>query len=592
MGETGTGLDYWRKRLGDVQLPVFSAATRIEAMLVPSISLHALGQHLEADLPLALEVMLVAVRLPQLDGDVQSLQHALNVLGSERVQAIVRARSKRPFNPDKPAHRHLAQAISTSRLAALLIMTIESRKETGNAGYLAWVALLLGLARWRLAFAAPEIFDEIESRADLGAHRAEVERMLLGCSVDELNHQLLVDAGFSTDASLLRSVAPDARMLAAAGGYAWTENLAPELPPEIGRWLRQRTTNPLLAHLIAWSAHDDWYGNRTRLLERVFSCGNNLPLDRFVASLHQTAAEASRGFVLWEHVVGPAERLFWPPKPPRSLVERARGGSDDAVAAVMPGRHQVGVEPAPGDERMAVRRRDGAELDQAAGVRQPARVAAGFELRGEVARAPRQSARDDEPRTVRIPTVAKAGSESEGARAPASRVDPGLVALYARNCESGVYQDLRQLVNATCMVLESGLGLKRCLLFLKLAQTEELGCYLAHGYGSHLQPRQLSIPVAQDNLIARIFRQSGALWADSGRIAAARLQLPEALREVSLDSGFLLSSLKMKDKAVGVLWADSGDLALALTERHYGGFRQMAQHFGSAFAAIAQTRKR
>lgn len=152
MGESVSGLNYWRKRLGDVQLPIFSAPSTLEAMLVPSISLQALGQHLEADLPLALEVLLVAVRRPQLDGDVQGLQHALNVLGSERTQAIVRARSKRMFNPDKPAHRGLAQAISVSRLAALLIMTLESPTVAGNSGYLGWVTLLLGLRAggWRL----------------------------------------------------------------------------------------------------------------------------------------------------------------------------------------------------------------------------------------------------------------------------------------------------------------------------------------------------------------------------------------------------------------------------------------------------------
>lgn len=592
MGESVTGLDYWRKRLGDVQLPVFSAPSELEAMLVSSISLQALGQHLEADLPLALEVLLVAVRLPQLDGDVQGLQHALNVLGSERTQAIVRARSKRPFNPDKPAHRSLAQAISASRLAALLITTLESPTAAGNSGYLGWVTLLLGLARWRLAFAAPEISDEIEARADLGERRAEVERALLGCTADELNHALLVDAGFSTDASLLRSVVPDGRMLAEAGRYAWTGNLAPELPPRIARWLRQRTTNALLAHLIAWSAHDDWYGRRTRLLERVFSSCNNLPLDRFVATLHQLAARASRSFVLREYVVSPAERLFWPPKPPRSLVERVQHGSNGAVATAGPGRRERGEEPDFGDGRMPARRRDDINSDPTPDVRAPARIAEGFELRGELAKPQRQPVRNDEVRTVRIPGVDKSTGESDGARGRASKVDPALVDMYARNCQSGVYQDLRQLVNATCQVLESGLGLARCLLFLKLAQAEELGCYLAHGYGSRLQPRQLSIPVAQDNLIARIFRQSGTLWADSSRISAARMQLPEALREVSLDSGFLLSSLKMKDKAVGVLWADSGDAALAVNERHYAGFRTMAQHFGGAFAAIAQTRKR
>lgn len=592
MGESVTGLDYWRKRLGDVQLPVFSAPSELDAMLVPSISLQALGQHLEADLPLALEILLVAVRLPQLDGDVQSLQHALNVLGSERVQGIVRARSKRPFNPDKPAHLGLAQAISASRLAALLITTLESPTAAGNSGYLGWVTLLLGLARWRLAFAAPEISDEIESRAALGERRAELERMLLGCTADELNHALLVDAGFSSDASLLRSVVPDGRMLAHASRYAWTGSLAPELPSGLARWLRQRTTNALLAHLIAWSAHDDWYGKRTRLLEQVFSSCNNLPLDRFIASLHQLAARASRSFVLREHVVSPAERLFWPPKPPRSLVGRVQRGSMDAVATAGPGRHQRGEEPDFGDGRMPIRRRGDASPDPAPDVRAPAIVAAGFELQGEIAKPLRPPVRDDEVRTVPIPGVDKRTGESDAARGRASRVDPALVDMYARNCQSGVYQDLRQLVNATCQVLESGLGLARCLLFLKLAHAEELGCYLAHGYGSRLQPRQLSIPVAQDNLIARIFRQSGTLWADSSRISAARMQLPEALREVSLDSGFLLSSLKMKDKAVGVLWADSGDAALAVNERHYAGFRTMAQHFGGAFAAIAQTRKR
>lgn len=592
MVETAGGLDYWRKRLGDVQLPVLSAPQALEAMLMPSVSLQTLGQYLEADLPLAVEVMVVAVRLPQLDGDVQGLQHALNMLGSERVQAVVRARSKRPFNPEKPAHLALAQAVSVSRLAVMLINTLESSELGSASSYLVGVALMLGLTRWRLACAAPEVATKIEARVDTGERRAEVERQLLGCSIDELNRALLLDAGFSRDAGLLNTVLPTGKMLSQAARYAWTGHLAPELPAELARGLRLRTTNALLAHLIAWSAHDDWYGPRTGLLERVFSSANTLPLDSFVANLHQLAASASRSFVLREQVVSAAERLFWPPKPPRSLIQRPKPGASEAFAMSTTVRRKVDAEGEIIARPLARRGDTGAEAPTTPGYGGPARTADGFEPRGELARPLRKSGLDDPVRGEDAPVMARADEGSDAARAPAVSADPALVDMYAKNCQAGTYQDLKQLVQATRLVLENGLGLSRCLLFLKLAQAEELGCYLAHGFDARLDPRRLTIVVSENNLIARIFRQSGALWVDRARVEAARPQLPDLLRELIQREGFMMSGLKMNDRPLGALWADGGETALVLNEQLYDRFRVMAQQFGVAFTAIARARKR
>ncbi|CAM5439690.1 hypothetical protein [Thauera mechernichensis] len=84
MNGTAKGLDYWRRELAAVRMPVLSTAQALETLLDPGIGMDTLRTMLHGDIPLALEVILLAAREPRIDGEVQGLQHALNMLGVQQ----------------------------------------------------------------------------------------------------------------------------------------------------------------------------------------------------------------------------------------------------------------------------------------------------------------------------------------------------------------------------------------------------------------------------------------------------------------------------------------------------------------------------
>lgn len=502
MTEQQHGVDFWRERLAGVQLPVLSGPAAREALLLPSASLQELGRLLLADAPLALDVLRAAARVTGRRDDVQGLQHALAMLGVERVQAIARVRMKRLFDPAVPGHAGAAQALAVGRFAGMLVDAWEVNKIPGNSDFLPWVIQLLGLARAKLPLAAPAVWREIEARVAEGEHRAEVERALLGVPIGELNHALLLHGGFTDDEVLAGSLQVDGAQLAAAARHAWDGPFAPELPAPLARWLRGRNLRAALAYLLAWSAWDGWYSRRTLTLMRVVSAALGQPLDRVVTTTHQVAARASRGIALLSGMRSPAESLFWPALPPRHLRRR--------------------VAAAPQDEG-----------------HQP---------------------------------------------------DMMMVAAFIGNCRDGHYRALRELVAATRQVLADGLGLTRCMLFLHMAQSPDLVCYLAHGFEPPVAARQLAVPVDAANLVTRVFNESGSLQIGPARVEAAGRQLPPALQALVCANGFLLSGVRMQARPVGVLWADGGAGA-APGAAQYAAFRRLAQHFGAAFARLAEQRR-
>ncbi|MBC9071468.1 hypothetical protein IAI53_05785 [Thauera sp. CAU 1555] len=536
MSAPSGGLAFWRDLLAQVQLPVLGDEAGRAALLQPALSLQQLGRLLLAEPPLALDTILMAARLPRLQGEVQGLQHALSVLGIDRVQQLARTRMNRLFSDERPAHRGALQAMSTSRLAAALVEHWDRANPGGSGEYLQWVAMILGLARWKLPLAAPEVHLQIERRARAGEHRACVERELLGCDTNALNGALLAAAGLSTDPLLTEAMTPDPRLLAEAAHHAWTGSIAPALPTDLSRRLRSRTMLAVLAHLLAWSACDGWYSRRTLALMRAASALLHQPLDRVIADAHQVAVRASRAPVLGGRVFTPAQQLFWPPA----------------------------VRHTPAALRVAAARRAGPSHEPAA----PARAAAA------------------RPPDVDLFSDLTPAAPARRAEAPAA--DPAIVDAFVRDCRAGAHRDLRSFMAALVRTLEQGIGLRRCLLMLKASNADRLVCCFAHGFDPAPPARSLAGSSADDNLLARLYQRPGsALHVAAARVPVARRQLPPALAPLAPTGGFLVGSLQAAERPLGVMWADRGNGSDAPAEHHYAQFRHMIRHLGDEFRRLA-----
>ena len=559
MNGVDNAIHSWRNRLASVTLPMLSGPEIVEELLSATVNLDRIARLLDRDPPLALDIVLAAGRLPNAPETVQSLQHALNLMGMSRVQNFIRARTARPFDPQSHAHRAFLQAVTVGRFAASLVARWEEKRAPGSSAYLACVALLLGLARWKVPLADPRLAREIEERVWAGERRSMVESELLGCSMGDLNGAVLIDAGFPPDSPLLKSFAPDNATLLEAARCAWTEQLAPEVPAPVGRWLRQTTVPSLLAHLLAWAAQDGWYGHRTLLYLKVVSARENKHLDRVIAEVHRTAVFATKSLGEFASLVlSPAEQLLFPPRGPRSLPEHVEAPAQQKVPMPRPSPQAA---PVPADAGAVTARRI---------VETPPPLPA------------------SRPPPMRPTSEGQARSTPPSAAPPAPKLDAPLVQGFVRSCRANNYPDLRQLMQRTGEVLEKGLALRRSMVFLLPANSTQLGCYMRHGFSPEQSSAQLALPTSETNLITRLLEQGGSIHVSGERMEGAQRQLPASLRELACPSGFALTSIRVNGKAVGLIWADTGAATTEIHPSQYEALKIIGANFSTAFSELAK----
>lgn len=562
-------VDTWRKKLASATLPMLSSTPALEELLSASIDLGRMARLLDRDPPLALDIVLAAGRLPNAPDAVQSLQHALNLMGVDRAQRFIHGRKARRLNPQNYAHRMFLQAVSVGRFAASLVARWEEKHAPGSSGYLACLTLLLGLARWKLPLGDPQVARTIEARAWAGERRSVVEAELLGCSMAELNRAILIDSGFPPDAPLLDSFVPDNAMLLAAADCAWTKQIACEVPAPIGRWLRQPTMPALLAHLLAWAAQDAWYANRTLLYLKVVSARENKPLDFIIADTHRTAVFAARSLGdLAGLVLTPAEQLFFPRQKTRSLRSKPKNDTSPEAAT---GRPAPKSPPARDESSPTAPKRQAPPA--------PPPPTKDKNRPQPPAQAVAQGA--PQPPTQKPTQTPKP--------APAQKPDAKLVQEFVRSCRENKFRDVRELMQKTGEVLDKGMDLKRSMIFLVHAKKGQLSCDMRHGYDSEQHSVPISMPTSETNLLTRLLEQAGSIHVTTERVVSARTQLPSEMADLVCSSGFGVTAIRLNGKAVGLILADTGVETSELHPRQYEALRIVSANFSTALTGIMKT---
>jgi len=181
--------------------------------------------------------------------------------------------------------------------------------------------------------------------------------------------------------------------------------------------------------------------------------------------------------------------------------------------------------------------------------------------------------------------------------APARSIAPGsatrtLIDRFVHACQHARHTDLHGFFQAFQHALGYGLGLQRCALFLKTTQAPQLVCYMTHGFGTLIVPRQTIIALDGEHLLARLFAQPSAfLLAEPARAAQLRGRLPAALQPALLPSGAMWATVQVRERPVGVLWADSGATDAPVDTTQYAGFKLLVRHFGTELTRLMQLRR-
>ncbi len=307
--------------------------------LSSNASLGDVASVLEADPPLAIEVLPLAARAPRVDGRLRSLQQAVNLIGVSRIQALLQARGRQNMAPQPEAAALSVQAMETSRLATRLVTAWAFQKHTVDLDHLLWATWLMGVTRWKLPWVDAPACQRIASRVAAGERRSAVERDELGCDVDALNAWHLQDLGLGDASELSQAYRLSSPQMAQAARLGWTHDFPPEVPPALARNLHRPTTGCALAYALALETEQGWYGQRLQHLLAVASAHLVQPVARVRQQAIGQALDLARAPRAGWSATATAEKLLWPAAPPQRAVLASRAAK--AAPAPRPPEQRV-----------------------------------------------------------------------------------------------------------------------------------------------------------------------------------------------------------------------------------------------------------
>jgi len=316
--------DEWRAALAEVRLPLLSARTVLSRALSPDASLGDVASVLEADPPLAIDVLPLAARAPRVDGRLRSLQQAVNLIGVSRIQALLQARVRWQAEPHPMAQSLYIQALETSHLATQLVTAWACQKHAGDLDHLVWATWLMGVTRWKLPWVDAHACQRMALRVAAGERRANVERDELGCDVDALNAWHLQDIGLGDASELRQAYLLTASQMARAARLGWTGDFPPDVPASLARDLHRPTTGCALAYALALETEHAWYGQRLQHLMSVASAHLVQPVFRVRQQAISQALTIARSPSSAAPAGLVAEKLLWPAPPPMRVLPVTR----------------------------------------------------------------------------------------------------------------------------------------------------------------------------------------------------------------------------------------------------------------------------
>ncbi|GIX36020.1 MAG: hypothetical protein KatS3mg126_1799 [Lysobacteraceae bacterium] len=536
----------WRQRLRQVRLPAASDEAVWKRLLEGAEDPTAVQPLLEQDLPLALAVLVEALRSPRFAADPGGLHHALRLLGGRALQGLLRRWANGRIDPARAEQRPLLQALADSRFACLIQLRWMRHGLVADAELRLWITALLGVARWKVALADPELVHRIEQRVAAGERRSQVERALLGFGMDELNALHLQDLGFPEMRAWAARLRLEPRHLARATRFAEDEARPRPLPPDLARTLRDPLRGCALAYGLALETRADWHAPRVVSLVRAAAVCLNRPALGVLEDLQRAALRASGEPLYTRGLVAPAARMILLPRPRR--------------------RERPAAAPAP-----------------------PPRPAPTASPPGA---APPRAAPADRPTPPPAAAAPRAAPTSARSAAPAPAVRPG--EDFLGRCRAHAFASLTELLEGMAGHL-AGRALPRCLMALYRPQSQRLGILFTHGFAD---PCRLAQPGTRLPASSPLLQPPAApipeasLFVQPAQVAAARQRLPVLLAERVPDCGLVLASFASNDRPAGFWWADPGPEARASVDpRQLDAVREATAAFGAAFTRLLRARR-
>ncbi len=541
------GLTQWRKELLKVSLPALSdtGARLLKSLKKPDVCLRDLELIISEDPVLSFQIIAHASKQRNKpENDMLSLPHSLALLGMDKLQPMLRKVKYIRFDPAKTAHRAFLQALNTSLHAATQAYMIAERKNPGTGERNYWISLRLSSVFWQLALAAPKIYHAIEQRVQTGESRHRVEMALMGCTTQQLTQAMLADWHLSqfTQDNLYKLLDSKARMLADIAQCAWKDDMAPEIPKNVGHFLQTPWSAAVLAHWLALNTAVTWFGPKTERIECMIAAFLHQHLDDVIPFLHRNAVICSASHKL-SGVWLPAIKLLHPPLKKRSLAIKEKSTQTKKA------KHYQ-------DLSSDTRRK--AEL-----------------------RSPRVQNTEPQKKAATITP-----NKDHAIQTALFKI------YYLQTVRQKQVFSIHQMMDGASQVLHFDLGLTRCILFMKSRSHGSVKGVYAKGFTDNSPFAKMTLNADSHHLFGKLLTKQAALWAKPENRSRYLTELPAGFWPyLNEPAEFVLASIMLRGKVSGILYADNKDSNKALTQPNYATFRALAQAISHGMGTLADQKE-
>lgn len=184
--------------------------------------------------------------------------------------------------------------------------------------------------------------------------------------------------------------------------------------------------------------------------------------------------------------------------------------------------------------------------------------------------AVKQTAVKPESATVQPPPVAKVEKteQSVGEKKPQTQ---------RRSAPS--HNPLHESLTRTIDEMKNHHGLDNVMFAMLSADRQTLNARFVAADQSQSKLKEFQASLQQPTLFSILMKKPQALWLNPGNLAKYRQMIPESIYQMLCGKGFLVMSIFIKNKPVGLFYADNGCGNAVLATNQYNNFKVLCQRF-------------
>lgn len=531
-------LNQWVNRLSHKPLPVMlRTRTRVRDLLNRSSASHtALSEVIEFDPGFTLRIFQRLKTLPhQPKEPITKISTALPLMG---MGLIEQAAQGLPTLEDKlkgPPRRGMIDCFSRAAHAAIYAKNLAERKRYKEPKAFASAALLYDIGEMALWSEAPDTMRRIRQLEEQGSGREEAALQTLGFTLEALNQNL---------------------------GQKWLLPELTQLSQNLSNSFQPKPLTVMLASAIARTSASPLQ-NREKL-ENLELLAEFLETSQAKAQteFHRLAAKAARKLQVLPLPL-PAFSLIQTPQAAATPSPSQAENKLQATPKAAGGENQTTPVPAAETHNKPV----AASTDKAipaSGENQTTQTPAVKIQNKPVA------ASTDKP----IPV----SDEKQSTQVPAAKTQNKPVAANTDKAKPAS-NPLHENLSLTIKQMQAQHELHNVMFAMLSPDKKQLQARLVIEQEETARLKGLSINMQEPSLFTALMKKPQAIWLNSENMAKYQPLIPEPINQSLCGQGFMIMSIFVRNRPIGLFYADKGSDSNDLTSDQYSQFKVLCQDF-------------